>query len=310
MDGWIFSPFSKGGRGDFLFFFQNGWVDFLPLFQNGWVDFLPLFQRGPGGFLGNFQMEIPLIIYGAFGRLGRSIIDLALKNQQFLIAAAIVKSESKENKKNIDTFPIYYDLESTLLKIEERPLIIDCSTAECAGPNLLTAKKYNCPILIVTTGHSDENLSLMKDVAKKIPVIYAPNTSLMASLLSMFSELSALALNNIQAAIIDIHHKKKKDAPSGTARALKKTIIDHNPGADISIHSIRQGDVVGEHTLYFFNEHERLELTHRVYDRPVFAQGALLAAQFLFNQGPGLYGMKDVLNLNLTIKNSISKKDS
>jgi 4-hydroxy-tetrahydrodipicolinate reductase len=241
-------------------------------------------------------MTIPVIICGALGRMGRAVIDVAKGNQLVAVQAGVIRKGSSEPS----SIPLYHDLHTALLE-NKNSVVIDFSDQSHGKEHLACAEDHRCPIVLATTGHSDDNLRLAKKVSATIPLVIAPNTSLLANLLISFSEIASRSLNNFDVSIIDLHHAHKKDAPSGTALSLSRAVGKHKDPQGIDIHSLRKGRVAGEHTVFFFSDFERLELTHRVADRRVFAEGALLAAQFLFNRAPGLYDMNDVLNLRLTI---------
>lgn len=240
-------------------------------------------------------MTIPLVICGAKGRMGRAITDMANHRPDFKIEGSVARDSEM-------------GLAQVLQNLSHRCVIIDFSLASLATKHAMAAARYGHSLIIGTTGHNEEALLAIGNAAKDIPVVLAPNTSLMANLMMVFGKMASIALNNADTAIVDIHHAQKKDAPSGTAKALAAAIKAHQPTKEIDVKSIRKGNVAGEHTVYFFNDFERLELTHRVVDRQVFAEGALLAAQFIFKKPPGLYDMNDVLNLRLIIeKMALSK---
>lgn len=163
----------------------------------------------------------------------------------------------------------------------ECDVLIDVSSYKALSENL-RAKK---PIVIGTTGHLD--MALIEDAAKEFPVFYASNFSLGSAIQA---HLTAYIAKHFPSDIdlIEIHHTGKKDAPSGTALQLTKTL----PRA--KIHSIRSGNVVGEHILIFNTNEERLTLSHQVYSRDAFARGALAAARFLIGKAPGLYSMDNL----------------
>lgn len=246
-------------------------------------------------------MKIPVIVCGALGRMGRHVIELALNHHDFVVTGGIIRAGSAKEVPWSSEVPIFENLSTALLECPNS-VIIDFSSAAQASENLRLAQAHQSSFLLATTGHSDETLALAQQVATFIPVVIAPNTSLMANLLVAFSKIASARLINCEVSILDIHHAQKKDAPSGTAKSLAAAIYEQDPSREIEVRSMRKGHVAGEHTVYFFNDFDRLELTHRVGDRRVFAEGALNAAQFLFNRSPGLYDMNDVLNLNLTIK--------
>jgi|SRR5579871_4127363 len=252
-------------------------------------------------------MTVPLIICGAQGRMGRAVIDLAALSDRFSIKAGVVNEVSAGKDEN-PPCPFYNSLDEALSEAAKEvagPLIvIDFSQAALALPHLGDAIKHKSGFLLATTGHSDALMPALWEAAKSIPIVVAPNTSLMANVMMLLCQQAASVLKDTSASIVDLHHAHKQDAPSGTAKALIKAINQGQQNLKpIPVHSLRQGTVAGEHTVYFFNQFERLEITHRAEDRRIFAQGALVAAEFLHTRSPGLYEMKDVINLNLNIEN-------
>lgn len=236
----------------------------------------------------------PLIVIGALGRMGRAISECALSHHA-VIKAGVVKDASVATP---HSFPLYADLAHALHEhSEEKPVLLDFSTASLCAHHIELAIKHACPMLIGTTGHLESQQKLFEQASAHIPLLVAPNTSLMAIVMKHLVRLTSAALPHADKGILEIHHSHKKDAPSGTARDLAKVM-----GPTTAVQSLRMGEIIGEHTAYFTSNYERLEITHRASDRRVFAQGALYAAQFIFQHNPGLYDMNDVLNLNLTVQ--------
>lgn len=248
---------------------------------------------------------ISLMIAGALGRMGRAIIELVLLDPRFSISGALVSSKLGQEIPHTWNFPVSHDLEELLPSVAPGTLIIDFSHFSQLESLLSFALQQGCPLLVGSTGHPSSHMTMLSRAGERIPVLFAPNTSIMANLMIEFSHLAAASLPGVSAHIMDIHHKHKKDAPSGTALAVKRAILsaEGELAEEVTISSARIGDVTGEHSVYFFKENERLEITHRVADRRIFAEGALFAALFLSKQSPGLYDMADVLNLNMTIEN-------
>lgn len=246
-------------------------------------------------------MKIPVIVCGAFGRMGREVIAMAHGHEQFVVVAGTLSPGDMREKLPSWEFPLYPCLAEALAQ-HGTAVVIDFSNTTCAETNLIEAVRFNAPFLLATTGHSDQTLAIAARAAQQIPVVVAPNTSLMANLMIAFCALASERLAKFDASILDVHHAHKKDAPSGTARAMAQAITRMRPEQEIEIRSMRRGNNPGEHTAYFFSDYDRLEITHRVADRRIFAEGALVSAQFLFGRRPGLYDMNDVLNLNLTIE--------
>jgi 4-hydroxy-tetrahydrodipicolinate reductase len=196
-------------------------------------------------------------------------------------------------------------------------VLIDFSSPEGALSALQFCLEQGKPIVIGTTGLSDAQRAQVQSAARRIPCLFSPNMSVGVNLLFRLAGEVAEALGpDYDVEIIEVHHRFKKDAPSGTARrlaeevagALKRDLADAavygrqgTPGErsreEIGIHAVRAGDVVGEHTLIFSTLGERVELVHRAHTRDCFARGALSAARFVVERAPGLYGMSDVLGL-------------
>lgn len=179
-----------------------------------------------------------------------------------------------------------------LTELEKHCAIIDFTAPAAFEANLELALKNQATYMIGTTGLSQKQLDSLKPASQKIPVLWAPNTSLGANLQIELARISSQILSEFQVSIQDIHHQHKKDAPSGTALALQKAV-----GRDCEITSSRIGEVAGIHEVLLSSALESLSLKHEVFDRKVFAQGAILASLFLSKQKPGLYTMKDVLGL-------------
>lgn len=214
-----------------------------------------------------------IALIGASGRFGQAIAQLALQNPAFRIAAAIGRKTDRSS-----------------LSCD---ILIDASSAEALSENLQTALSLGKPIIVGTTGISD--FTPLQKAAREIPVFYAPNFSLGMALMNKLAREAAARFHpDAQIDLIETHHTRKKDAPSGAALLLSKTVQEasRNP---VKIHSLRSGNVVGEHTLLFNTAEERLSITHEAHSREAFARGALAAALFLVRQPPGLYGMDNLL---------------
>lgn len=173
------------------------------------------------------------------------------------------------------------------------------------------------PLVIGTTGHSNEKRASLEKAARSLPVVFSPNFSIGVNTLFWLTRKAAAMLGeDFDLEIVETHHRLKKDAPSGTAKKLaeilcevrkldytknvvhgRKGLIGERPDSEIGVHSIRGGDVVGDHTVTFIGRGERLELTHESSSRETFAGGALRAAKWIFGRPPGLYTMEDVLGL-------------
>ena len=181
-------------------------------------------------------------------------------------------------------------------KAAEADVLIDFSTAEASARFARIAAGARTPFLTGTTGCTPAQQAVIRAAAKRIPVLAAANFSLGMNVLIELARLAAAALPGFDAAILDVHHKAKKDAPSGTALRLAEA-VRAGSGRAPEVVSQRAGEVVGDHTLLLAGPQERLELVHRAQSRGVFARGALEAALWLKGRKPGLYAMADMLRL-------------
>ncbi len=196
-------------------------------------------------------------------------------------------------------------------------VIIDFTHPEASLGYLRAAAKNATPIVMATTGFNSEQLAEIKRLARRAPTLLSANTSLGVNvLISLLGQAAKMLGEDYDVEIVEAHHRLKKDAPSGTALALgrsvanalnrdldkvgingRKGIVGERSRKEIALLSVRAGDIVGEHTVIFGGVGERLEFIHRAHSRDTFARGAIRAAQWLAKQKPGLYGMQDVLGL-------------
>lgn len=177
-------------------------------------------------------------------------------------------------------------------KLFDADVAIDFSSSECLEENLLLAKEKHIPIVIATTNHSANNLQMIENYKNQIPIFLSANFSLMFQvLLEILDKLKPLSFCDF--VVQDTHHKHKKDAPSGSCKEIIKKLeeIDVHP----QISSFRVGEIVGIHDVKIFSENECLQISHQVFDREVFCQGALKAAEFLIDKKNGLFTMKDLI---------------
>jgi 4-hydroxy-tetrahydrodipicolinate reductase len=193
--------------------------------------------------------------------------------------------------------------------------VVDFSFASATRTLLELAVARRKPVVIGTTGHSAAEKAALAKLAAQIPCVWAGNYSVGVNLLFALTRRAARTLADADVEVLEMHHRLKKDAPSGTAARLLEILMEERKAgaadlrhgregmvgartdSEIGIHSLRGGDVVGDHTVIFASPGERLELTHRASDRGIFARGALRAALWVVKQKPGLYDMQDVLGL-------------
>jgi 4-hydroxy-tetrahydrodipicolinate reductase len=228
-------------------------------------------------------MKPPLrvLLVGAAGRMGKTIVDLARNDPQIDIVAQCDLRDAIEPA------------------IKKSDVVIDFSQSDAIEGICRAALQHRQPLVIGTTGHSTAQRSLIEKTAQAMPIVFASNFSVgVNALFALTHKAAAILGREFRAEILETHHRTKKDAPSGTAKTLAAILSKAQNIADqIPIRSVREGDVVGEHTVIFSGLGERLELTHRASSREIFARGALRAAQWVIDKPPGLYSMQDVLGL-------------
>jgi 4-hydroxy-tetrahydrodipicolinate reductase len=224
---------------------------------------------------------VRLLLIGAAGRMGKTITDLAKDDPKIdIIARCDLGDPIEPAMSNCD-------------------MAIDFSHADAITEICAAALQRRKPLVIGTTGHSTEQRGTIEESARSLPIVFASNFSIGVNVLFWLTRKAAEQLGgDFNVAIVETHHKMKKDAPSGTAKTLAQVLkATRKTKREIPIRSIREGDVVGEHTVNFTGPGERLELTHRAASREIFARGALRAAEWIISQPPGIYSMQDVLGL-------------
>ncbi len=242
---------------------------------------------------------IKLIVNGAKGKMGQTILACARQDGDFKIVGEI-------------------DLGDDLLKgIKMGDVIVDFSTHTGTAAMSLLAANHQKALVIGTTGHTKDELKAIERSAGEIPIVFAPNFSIGVNVLfHLTAKATQLLGAGFDAEVIEMHHRQKTDAPSGTGKRLAEIIagqrklvydkaarhgrvgdVGARTDAEIGVHSLRGGDVVGDHTVVFAAGGERVELTHKASSRETFARGALRAAKWVVGRNAGLYDMQDVLGL-------------
>ncbi len=244
-----------------------------------------------------------ILLNGANGKMGSEMIKAAKNIDSCNIVCGFDKEE-----KNIG-FPVYNDINNIK---EDVDVIIDFSVPVATFKILEYARKNNLPIVIATTGFSKEELEKIEEISKEIPIFRSANMSFKVNLMADILKSIAKTLEDTDIEIIETHHNRKIDSPSGTAIMLADSI---NEGLDnkkeyifdrmqkrekrqkneIGFSSVRGGNIVGEHQVIFFGENDSIEITHKAYSRGLFAEGALKAASFIIGKDSGLYDMKSML---------------
>ena len=240
-----------------------------------------------------------VMIVGSKGRMGQTLIRLAQLDPKLELAAAVDKDDN------------------VLDLIDRCDVLIEFAHHSLSAALAKTAADHGKGLVIGTTGHTPEERQAISTVAQRIPMVFAPNFSVGVNLLFFLTQIAAETLGeDYDEEVVEMHHRQKLDAPSGTARRMGEILaeaaggtyddlaihgrhgdVGARPKRIIGMHALRGGDVVGDHTVHFSTIGERIELTHRASSRDTFASGALRAAQWVRTQKPGLYSMQDVLGL-------------
>ena len=256
--------------------------------------------------------KINLAITGCMGRMGQQIIRSVKSNSSFKIVSL---TENKHVNKKINGIKLSVNNEDSFKKAD---LIIDFTIPKCTFEVLELAVKLKKRVVIGTTGFNKKEEILIKKFSKKIPILKAGNMSLGINLLMYLTEITSSSLGkNFLSKIFEIHHRHKKDYPSGTALMLGKGVAIGKKknfytllgkkylnkktfpySKKINFNSIRRGEVIGEHEVKFSSGKEIITLNHEAYDRALYSEGALLAAKWLMNKKAGLYSMRDLMNFN------------
>jgi len=254
--------------------------------------------------------KINLAITGCLGRMGQQLIKSSKSNKSFKLTAL---TENKPINKKIAGIKLNSNTE---LAFKNTDVIIDFTVPKCTFEILKIAAKLKKKVVIGTTGFTQKEEALIKKYAKKIPILKAGNMSLSVNLLMYLTEIASGSLgDNYLSKVFEIHHKHKKDYPSGTALMLGKGIADGKSknlynligkkflnkksfpfGKKINFNSIRKGEIIGKHEVTFSNGKEIIALNHEAFDRTLYSDGALTAAKWLTNKKAGLYSMRDLLN--------------
>jgi 4-hydroxy-tetrahydrodipicolinate reductase len=253
-----------------------------------------------------------IAVVGAAGRMGREVVRAALEDDSFELVGGVVEPDSPELGADLGELCRWG--KAGVVATEDPPddaeVLIEFTKPEATVEHL----SYGRPVVIGTTGLSEEQLARVEEAAKGVPLILAPNMSIGVNLLrEVIRELSEKLCAGYDVEIVEAHHRNKADAPSGTAlllaraaaegrgRGLDEVAVYGREGraprkeGEIGIHALRGGAVVGEHRVIFYSGGEEVEVTHRALSRRTFAAGALRAAKFVSGAGPGLYSMSDVL---------------
>ena len=256
--------------------------------------------------------KINLAISGCMGRMGQQLIKSSKKNKNFKLVAL---TENRLISKKFNRIKPELNSEKAFKKTD---VIIDFTVPNCTIEILKIATKLKKKVVIGTTGFSKSQNNLIKKYSKKIPILKAGNMSLGVNLLMYLTEIASKSLNDeYLTKIFEVHHKHKKDYPSGTALMLGEGIANGKNknlynligkkflnkksfpyGKKINFNSIRKGEIIGEHEVKFSSGKEIITLNHEAFDRTLYSDGALTASKWLMKKKSGLYSMRDLLNFS------------
>jgi len=266
---------------------------------------------------------LPILVYGAAGRMGRMIVALAAAEPAiYRLAGAIERADHPDlgqpMARLVPGAPADLALSAAIpADAPAGAVAIDFSLPEGTLAHLADCRRRGHALVIGTTGFSDAQRETIRAAGAEIAVLLTPNTSLGVNVLFWLARHAARLLGpEYEIEIVEMHHHHKKDAPSGTARRLAEVVaetrgasyddavrhgraglVGERPAGEIGMHALRGGDVIGDHTMILAGPHERLELTHRAQTRELFAAGALRAARWLGGRAAGFYSMDDLLGL-------------
>ncbi len=242
-----------------------------------------------------------VILNGANGRMGKEVKAAIEKDGSMAIVAAIDKSFELSTAVQLTDFPAYDIGADVIIDFSHHSAIVEVAEY---------AKKFNVPVVLCTTGQTEEELDRINELAKKVPVFFSANMSMGVALLCELAKKSAEVLPDADIEIIEKHHSAKLDAPSGTALMLanaiksvreKLTLMLGRSGRrereknEIGIHAVRAGSIVGEHEVILATKNEIITVSHSAMSRSVFADGALAAAKWIKGKAAGIYTMQDLI---------------
>lgn len=247
-----------------------------------------------------------ILLNGSQGFMGREVVKLCHQGYRAAVLAAGVDMGYDGS----DSATQYSSLDQ-VATTDEIDCIVDFSHHSATPALLEFAVRERLPLVLATTGHTDKELEMIKDASKSIPIFHSGNMSLGIALLIELAKTVALSMPEAEIEIIERHHNRKVDAPSGTALMLADAIRSVRPEAynncgrsgqgkrehsEIGIHSIRMGNIVGEHEVIIGTQNQTITLKHEAHNRALFAEGALAAAEFIIGMNPGLYSMPGMIS--------------
>ena len=223
---------------------------------------------------------IKICVSGSAGKMGSRIMDLAKEDPDLEVSSGFDVDGNAE------------------LSVAACECLIDFTSPKATMEHLALCEKLKKPVVIGTTGLSEEDRLKIKEASANIPIVFSPNMSVGVNLLfKLIGEASKVLGEDYEVSIVEAHHAEKKDAPSGTAKEMARIVKSAKGDIELPIDSVREGEIVGEHTITFESDVDLIEITHSAKTRDIFVKGALKAAKFIAGKKSGLFTMKDVLAL-------------
>jgi len=230
-------------------------------------------------------------IAGACGKMGRRIFELAGFDKDLEVGLLLEKKGTPLIGKEMGKLKVSSNPDGLFLV----DVLIDFTLPEGTDEHLDYVARYKKALVLGTTGLTDAQKNKAEEVSKVVPIVFSPNMSIgMNVLFNLLPDIAKSLGPDYSVEIVEAHHKAKKDAPSGTAKKLAE-VVNQVTKKDIPMHSVRLGDIVGDHTIIFCGNSERIEIKHQAHSRDLFAVGALKAAKWISGKPAGLYSMQDVL---------------
>lgn len=235
---------------------------------------------------------IKLGMSGALGRMGQRIIALAVKEEKFKLVAALEYKKHPDLGKLIEGVKVTDNLDV----FKECDCIIDFTLPQALVENIESYILLKKPVVVGTTGLTQTQQESVKAAAEVIPIVFSSNMSVGVNVLFRIVKEATVSLKGYKISVEEAHHVHKKDAPSGTAKTIAQIVNQFGGKINVDdICSIREGEIIGDHKIVFESGVDKIELSHHAKTRDIFAEGALVAAQWLVTKKPGLYSMQDVL---------------
>ena len=239
---------------------------------------------------GNKMIKIG--ICGCSGKMGTRVLNIAAADKGISVVLGLEAKGHPSIGSKIAQGEVSDDCDD----IKAADVLIDFTAPEATMEHLTAAVRHNKAMVIGTTGLSEEQVSRIREAAKKIPVVFSPNMSIGVNLLfRLVKEAAGKLSKEYRVNMVEAHHIHKKDAPSGTAKKLAQIIKEASMRDVEDIKSIREGEIVGDHKVIFDSSYDTIELSHSAKTRDIFAKGAVAAAKFVYKKKPGLYDMQDVI---------------